>query len=117
MAVARHNLTVYQGADYRRALEFKDESAVLMNLTGYTFRGQVKAKYSDSSPTFSFSFTLRDQATEPGLVDMLLAAADTAAITMTKEADYIYDIEMVKPDGDVVRVLEGRLKLYPEVTR
>jgi hypothetical protein len=115
--VARQNLTVYQGADYRRALEFKDNSAVLMNLTGYTFRGQVKASYQDESAVFSFGFTLRDQTTDTGVVDMILTAADTSAVEISKATNYIYDIEMVDTDGYVTRVVEGSLKLYPEVTK
>lgn len=115
--VARHNLTVYQGSDYRRALELKDEAATLMNLTGYVFRGQARTSYAASSPVFSFSFTLRNQATDPGLVDMLLSATDTAAASITKITEYIYDIEMVTATGDVKRIIEGTLKLHPEVTR
>lgn len=115
--VAKDNITVYQGSDYRRALEFKNESAVLMDLTGYVFRGQVRAEYSSASPVFSFSFTLRNQTTSPGLVDMLLSAADTAAVSIAKITSYIYDIEMVTASGDVKRIVEGKLNLHPEVTR
>jgi hypothetical protein len=115
--VARQNLTVYQGADYQRALEFKDNSAVLMNLTGYTFRGQVKSSYADEDPVFSIAFTLRNQITDTGLVDMLISDTATSAISITKATNYIYDIEMVDADGIVTRVLEGSLKLYPEVTK
>jgi hypothetical protein len=115
--VARQNLTVYQGADYRRALEFKDNSAVLMDLTGYEFRGQVKLSYQEQDPVFSFGFTLRDQVSDTGIVDMILTAVDSSAVSINKETNYIYDIEMVDADGYVTRVLEGRLKLYPEVTK
>lgn len=115
--VARHNLTVYQGSDYRRAMELRDNLDTLMDLTGYVFRGQVRQKYADSNATFSFTFTLRDQTSEEGMVDMLLAATDTALVSISKITDYIYDIEMVTADGDVKRIMEGNLKLHPEVTR
>lgn len=115
--VARHNLTVYQGSDYRRALELKDELSALMDLTGYVFRGQVRSSYASSSPAFSFTFTLRDQEVDTGIVDLLISAADTAAVSIDKITNYIYDIEMVTADGDVRRIIEGTLKLHPEVTR
>lgn len=117
MAVAKQNLTVYQGADYRKVLTFKDESQNLMDLTGYTFRGQVKVAYSDSLPTLTIAFTLRDQTLEQGKVDMLIAAADTSALSIAKKAKYIYDVEMLDTNGKITRILEGEIALHPEVTK
>lgn len=115
--VARQNLSIYQGADFRRALELRNESSALIDLTGYTFRGQIKSSYADASPVFSFDFTLRNQVSDTGVVDMRLPAEDTAAVSITKPTDYKYDIEMVDGDGIVTRIVEGNVKLYPEVTK
>lgn len=115
--VARQNLTVYQGADYQRALELKDNNQDLMDLTGYTFRGQAKAKYSDASAAFTFEFTLRDQVTDTGVVDMVIPASETAALAITRLSKYIYDIEMEDADGIIRRIVEGEIQLHPEVTR
>lgn len=117
MAVARQNLTVYQGADYQQSLEVRDESSVLMDLTGYTFRGQAKVAYADANPVLEFEFTLRDQGTEPGVVDMRITAADTSALSISKRTTYKYDIEMVDTDSIVRRVVEGNIDLHPEVTK
>jgi hypothetical protein len=117
MAVARQNLTVYQGADYQASLEVRDESSVLMDLTGYTFRGQARTDYSAASPSLEFDFTIRDQVSEPGVVDMRITAADTSALSISKRTTYLYDIEMVDTNSIVKRIVEGRLELYPEVTK
>lgn len=114
---SRQNLVVYQGADFRRALEFKDGANVLINLTGYVFRGQARTSVTASSPSFSFTFTLRNQTTNSGYVDMHIAAAATSALALTKETNYFYDIEMVNSSGDITRIMEGQVKVYPEVTR
>lgn len=115
--VAKQNLTVYQGADFRRALEFRDNSSTLMDLTGYVFRGQVRKSYSDAEPVMTFEFTLRDQTTSPGLVDMVLPAEESAAVNIAKETSYIYDLEMVDTNLITRRILEGSLRLFPEVTK
>lgn len=115
--VARQNLTVYQGADFRRALEFRDEAGSIMDLTGYSFRAQGRTSYAANSASFSFVFTVRNQVSDKGFVDMHLPAASTAALSLNKEQDYFYDLEMVLPSGDVRRVMEGKVKVYPEVTR
>lgn len=117
MAVARRNLTVYQGSDYQQSLEVRDNSEVLMDLTGYTFRGQARTDYSSASPSLEFDFTLRDQVTEPGVVDMRITAADTSALSITKRTTYVYDIEMVDTDSIVRRIVEGQLIVHPEVTK
>lgn len=115
--VARQNLVIYQGADYQQALELKDESQVLMDLTGYTFRGQARIKYSDTNPAFTLEFTLRDQIADTGLVDMLISASETSAVSISKQTSYLYDIEMVDTGGIVRRIIEGTIQLMPEVTR
>lgn len=115
--VATQNLTVYQGADYQQALELRDGSSALMDLTDYTFRGQAKTSYADSDPAFEFSFTLRDQVSQTGLVDMLISAASTTELSITKVSRYIYDIEMVEPSGIVTRIISGQIQVYPEVTK
>jgi hypothetical protein len=117
MAVAKQTFNVYQGSDFRKVLVLKDESEALMDLTGYTFRGQVKSAYSDSSAVVSFSFTIRDQGTDQGKVDMSLDAADTSALSISKKTNYIYDLEMVDISGIVTRFLEGQLIMWPEVTK
>lgn len=115
--VATKNLTVYQGSDFRLVLEFKDESLVLMDLTGYSFRGDAKLKYSDLTPAFSFTITVRNQATNKGLTDLLIAATATSPLSISRQTNYIYDIEMVTALGDVKRILEGTIILHPEVTK
>ena len=115
--VAKQNLTVYQGSDLRKVLEFKDESSVLMDLTGYSFRGQAKPNYTVATPSFEFTFTLRDQVSSTGLVDVHLPASQTENLAITKETNYIYDFELITPAGDVKRFMEGIVKVYPEVTK
>lgn len=115
--VAKQNLEIYQGSDFQKVLEFKNESAVLMDLTGYTLRGQARATYGSSDIAFSFDFTLRDQTVSPGLVDMIVTSASTSLVSISKASEYIYDMELVDAFGIVRRFLEGKVKLFPEVTR
>lgn len=114
--VDKINLIVYQGTDFRRLMELRDETGALMNLTGYLFRGQVRQSYG-SNVVFEFVFTIRDQGESTGVVDLHIPSASTAAIGITEPTDYIYDIEMVDAASEVRRVMEGSIKLRPEVTK
>jgi hypothetical protein len=99
------------------ALELKDEASVLMDLTGFTFKGQAKQSYADVNPSFSFIITLRDQAAYPGMADMLISASATSAVGITKKSKFIYDIEMTDANGKTRRLLEGDIEMFPEVTK
>lgn len=115
--VVKQNLIVYQGADFRRVMELKNESSALLDLTDYIFRGQAKTAYQESSPSFNIDFVIRDQLTDPGVVDMSISSTETALLILRKETSYLYDIEMVDANGIVRRILEGTILVYPEVTK
>lgn len=118
MSVARQNFTVYQGADFRRAMVFRDETSTLMDLTGYTFRGQARTTHASDDIEFSFTITPRTQSGgDLGYVDLHLPDTSTESLEITKRTTYVYDIEWVSPSGDVRRIMEGTVEVYPEVTR
>ena len=115
--VAKQNLTVYQGSDFRRVMELKNELEQLINLTGYVFRGQAKTSYAVNDAAFSIEFIIRNQVAETGLVDFHITSASTALLPLQKATKYLFDIEMVEPLGDVKRILEGEIQVFPEVTK
>lgn len=114
---AKQNLIVDQGEDYQRVLTLKDNSDVPLNLTGYTFKGMAKHKYEDATAAFEFEFTVRDQVTYTGVVDMLIPASETSDFVIGKQTKYKYDIEMIDGNNITRRIIEGEILLNPEVTR
>lgn len=114
--VDKINFTLYQGADFRRAMEFRDEAGALIDLTGYEFRGQVRDTY-EGKIAFIINFAIRDQVAFAGFVDLHISADATASISMTERVDYIYDIEMIDGVSEVRRVMEGKITVFPEVTK
>jgi hypothetical protein len=100
-----------QGSDFEAQIQAKDSLGAVRNLTGYTFRGQVRRNYQASSKT-DFTITVIDASV--GLFTMSLTAAQTAVL---KDGRYVFDIEIVAPSTKVTRILEGTITVYPEVTR
>lgn len=109
------DLTVRQGEDFYRLLTIQDQNGNDINLTGYTFTAQIRETYS--SPLFmSFSFTILDQDTNTGEVEMEISAATSSAKVINSELVYKYDVEM--NDGtSTTRIMEGNCIISPEVTR
>lgn len=109
------NLELKQGEDFYRLLTFKDENGSLINLTGYTFAGQIRASYDDEM-FLSFSFTTLNQTTNTGQVEMTLAKALSSAKTINVKNKYVYDVER-NSGTRTTRVLEGAISISPEVTK
>lgn len=111
------NFEVNQGTDFSLLITLRRLDSTLVDLTGYSFRGQAKKSYADLKPAFSFSFTLLDQLVELGKVSLDLHPDDTSSILIRAPEAYIYDIEMIDATGRVTRILEGTITLRPEVTK
>jgi hypothetical protein len=130
MTAAVSNITVEQGATYRRMLAMKDgqEIPVAINITGYTFRGAIKKR--PGSPVLA-TFTFTDDAgtddpddnADPtqGEIFMVLSPEQSALIpvngsSFSDAAIYQYDVEMVDTNGNVFRIMNGSVAVSPEIT-
>ena len=124
MIAAELTIDIEQGATFEKILTIKNTLSAAVDITGYTFAGQLRKTFETASPIATFTFDLQDQVTDTGKVKWSLSDTDTSAITVDpvtnykkRYTEYVYDIEMTKPDGTVVRLLEGIARVYPEVTR
>lgn len=111
MAAGKLNLYIEQGASWARTLTITDNGSP-KNLTGHTFRGQIRRKVTDVDPQESFNFSIVSAVA--GTVNMSLSATETASIDAVNG---VYDVEMVSPDLSVTRILEGTVFVSPNVTR
>jgi hypothetical protein len=112
------NLEIKQGETFSGLLRIKENPTTTTDVTGYTFRGQARRKIADPEILFSFSFVIQDQLTNEGEVLWLLADSITTGIALDgKVLECFYDIEMVDTASNVTRIVEGKIKITPEVTR
>ncbi len=124
MTAALHNILAEQGATYAQTFTCRDEAGVLVDLTGYTARMQVREEYSSAEK-------LLDLTTENGAI-VLGGAAGTIAVvaSATQMAAIVvpdgvakpprlvcvYDLELVN-GSFVERLLQGSFTVVREVTR
>lgn len=113
MAAGQLNILIEQGATFSRTLTVYSTGTTPLNLTGKTLRGQLRRNLTDSAVAGTFTFTLANQGTNPGVATWFLAATDTALLPAQTLR---YDVELV--DGaTVTRILEGEAFVSGEVTR
>jgi antitoxin component of MazEF toxin-antitoxin module len=110
--MAVHDITIQQGATFAKTITITDDDDVAINIANDSFRGQVRKKHSSTDTEANFTMTITDGLN--GVVQWSLSATDTASMGNGK---FYYDLEWVKADGTVVRILEGIADTTPEVTR
>lgn len=114
MQAAVYHFTVQQGATFSRQLTYTRDGDPV-DLAGFTVRMQVREAYGSAEPVWDLSSDgdgiALDEAA--GIITVSVEADDTAAM---KPRAYVYDIEL-ESDGIVWRLMEGTLRVKPEVTR
>lgn len=91
------------------------------DLTGCLVRGQVRKTALATTAVQSFNTQISSPATD-GVYSFWLTDEQTAAITCGEKpgedaSQYVYDIEIEEPSGDVRCVLEGKISVIAGVTR
>ena len=110
---------VDQGADVAIQLDLINPTTNLAkNLTGYSVRAKMKKGYnSDSADTVDFTSIVASPATD-GIVTLSLTNTQTDNL---KAGRWVYDVEISFADSDdntiIERVLEGKIKVTPSVTK
>ena len=120
MAAGVFDITVEQGSDFILVIRLKDDDGNVMDLTGYTMRGQIRASCAAATSLIALTCTNTDPTL--GQFTVSLTAAQTTALgttgsTFDEYTSYVYDIEIVSAGGVVTRVLNGAAYLSPEATK
>lgn len=124
MAAAKLDIVVEQGATFLRTVTIKDSAGVEIDITGWTLRGQIRESQSAAAALATFTCALLNQTTDTGKATFQLSAATTAAMQQAsyakptlKSSFYLYDLEVEKPGGEVIRLLQGAVTFVPEITK
>lgn len=116
--VGQADITVLQGASFALPMQYADDTGTPVNLAGYTAKMQVRP--AKASPTVLVELStangklvITDAAA--GKLRAALTATETAALSPNPKG--VYDVLLTRPDGVVIRLLEGALIVDGGVTR
>lgn len=115
MLAGTHNFTIDQGAYWQRVIKLFNPDESIFNLSGYTARMHLRRDIKAAAPVIALTtengrISINGAA---GVITLTLSAADTATI----QHDCVYDLEIVTSDNKPYRVIQGNIRLNPEVTR
>jgi hypothetical protein len=116
MNSAKYNMICPQGSTFVKELTWKIEDTPV-NLSGYSARMQVREKYSTPYTTIDLN------SEEDGGISLgeesgtILIYINSEITESTFAKEYVYDLKIIDPSGDVFRIIEGKFIVTPEVTR
>lgn len=105
------NLFVDQGSDFMSTINLEGATGSAYSLSDYTIRAQMRKTYTS---TRSVDFIANISEPDLGICLIELSAEQTSLL---KPGRYVYDVEVISPDGKVYRVVEGQIDVAPRVTR
>jgi len=125
MPAGKYNLLIEQGATFELELQYKDSNGVVVDLTGYSGRLQIRP--STGSPTAylclssslntdgtGLNFSGSNGTTPPtsGSIGVYISAMTSSMLTFNTG---VYDLEIAS-GSFVTRLLQGNVQLSKEVT-
>lgn len=113
------DFTIDQGADIAFQLELEEADGSVKDLSNHTVAAKMKKSFnSTAEDTVDFEAIVSQPATD-GVVVLSLTNEQTDALST--RGRYVYDVELTFQDSDgnsiVERILEGKIKVNPSVTR
>lgn len=100
---------VQQGSTFMRSLSFSN-----FDITGFSFRGQIKRQHADRNPLATYTIT-QEANNEISIYLSSQASAGLPAGNLVHDVEMFYAESGV--DQYVARIVEGKVKVTPEVTK
>ncbi len=110
---ARYNAPIEQGRDWPLTLTIKDENSVAIDITGYTFFGEVRREAAAASASLG-DFTYEITDADAGQVRFLLPRAVTS--TFGGITSVVWDLFMIDTNDEQRPILAGKSKVIPRVS-
>ena len=116
MGSAKYCFSIEQGTDLRVPFVLKDSEGMPLNLDGCAFRMQMRKSLYDLDAVDTLTTANGRIVCEPaaGRFELIFPNDVTEAYPVQA---LLYDIELVTAGSEVRRIVEGRIKVLPEVTR
>lgn len=112
MPAGKLNLSIEQGATYKKRLTWRDARKRPIDMTGYTALMHVKDKAGGTTLLILSTANGRIALSSAGVIQILLSAAETAELAFSSG---VYDMKLMI-GAEEVRLIEGRVTVSQAIT-
>jgi len=114
MPAGRYDMYIEQGATY----ELNVTVSGVPNLTDYTARGQIKKSATSKEPGIPFNCSVSSAGVKISLSAAMSSRLEAKGGSYSDTSSYYYDVELVNAStGVVIRLLNGAVRVSPEITK
>lgn len=118
MGAAVYNIEIEQGATFEMSVTWTDADDNPEDLTGVLARMQIRKRYKDPDPYVDIdSDMLGGIVVDEPSATISVEIPPTTTSGLPGRLRGVYDLELLFPSGRVVRLMKGRVRVSPEVTR
>lgn len=110
----KQNLTIEKNATFRKRIRYTGKNKRPVDLTGYTAKLQARTAPGNATVLLELTTENGGIVIAPGGVITLVVPLVQARLLTFQTA--VYDLILIAPGGDRVRLLEGRILVSPGVT-
>tara|TARA_R110000765_G_scaffold210450_1_gene315647 strand:- start:160 stop:540 length:381 start_codon:yes stop_codon:yes gene_type:complete len=126
MAAGIYNFTIEQGTTVVKQFTYKDAAGTVVDLGSHDVRMQIRETVTSEIPVSTFgtgsapdpdgiTVVLSSGSAKSGTIELRIEASETKDYNFTQA---VYDIEIEDPTSHTVtRLLQGSIRLSPEITR
>jgi len=111
------DVEIFRGDNQTLEVTVKDVDGVVFDITGSTARFTVRKDFNTTALIEKSSAVAGEAAiTDPtnGVLEIYLVPADTRELNYC--GNFVYDVEVELPSGDIHTVLQGVFKIKGDVT-
>lgn len=111
-----YNMTIEQGSTYKLALCWKNSANNPIDMTNYTAKMQIRSSTGASVKLLEATTSSDEIVIYPlqGSINITIGHLQTSQLAPSVA---VYDLEVSSPQGEVFKLLKGRVRIEGEVTR
>ncbi|WP_344923150.1 hypothetical protein [Streptosporangium oxazolinicum] len=123
MGAAEFDLHITQGSRYRLPMTLRSKPTESqpnpgpLDLTGFTARSQIRPNHGRDTAVLHEMTTENGSIVIDGTAGKITLTIPGAVSSLWLWLQGVYDFELVDPDGEPERLLQGAAYVDPEVTR
>lgn len=106
----RYDIEIYQGDTFGFALQFKDSTNALINVTGWSALAQIKNSDGTPAPTAAFTTVI---GTTDGKITIKLTDVQSGDLP---EGEYKYDVQVTDSAGNKRTYIGGRITVVEDIS-
>lgn len=108
----RRDIDLYKGQTFVFRFNATGDDGTYKDLSGYSGRGYIKSKYSDTGVLLNLYPTIGSPTTS-GIVDVVISGSQSTGLAVGRA---VYDVEVYTTGDYSLQILKGYVNIYPEVT-